>query len=133
MILTNIFQRIQQHCCTTAAGMLQVFIVVAPKSQQTLILSCASLYLRYKKIVLWRREFIYMFCIKQRKLYLMISLFAFSQDFNATTKCAQRCAQQDRIFHLKVATASALMSGDVMAITSRYNLYIILTQTIMQV
>ena len=39
--------------------------------------------------------------------------------------------QQDRIFHLEVATASALMSGDVLAMRTIYNFYIRLTEAIM--
>ena len=39
--------------------------------------------------------------------------------------------QQDRIFHLEVATASALMSRDVLAMGTIYNFYIRLTEAIM--
>ena len=41
---------------------------------------------------------------------MIISLFSFSYEFNAATKCVQKRMQQDRAFHLNVATASTLMS-----------------------
>ena len=55
----------------------------------------------------------------------MTSLFI---DFNAATKCIQKRVQ--KTFHLKVATVSALMSGDVLGMEAIYNFYIRITQTI---
>ena len=111
IILSNIFQTSQQHCCTTAAGMLKVSKVVAPTSQQTFIPRCVSFYLEYKQTVLQRREFACMFRIKQRTLPLKISLFTFSKmsstlpqnGFKNVCNKAGSCI------------ASALMSGDVLA------------------
>ena len=99
-------------------------VILHYTSLTALILSDVSIYSEHKQIVLPRREFICMLCIKQRALHLMISLFAFSEEFNATTKCGQKRVQQDKIFHLKVATASALMSGDALATETIYNFYI---------
>ena len=80
IILSNIFQTSQQHCCTTVVGMFQVSKVAAPNSQQALILRCVSLYLECKQTVLRRREFACMLRIKQRTLHLKISLFTFSKE-----------------------------------------------------
>ena len=80
IILSNIFQTSQQHCCTTAAGMLLVPKFVAPASEQALISRFVSLYLEYKRIMLRRREFVFMLRIRQSTLYLMISLFTFSKE-----------------------------------------------------
>ena len=66
-----------------------------------------------------------MLCINQGTLHSMISLFV---DFNAATKCIQKRVQ--KTFHLKVATVSALMSGDVLGMEAIYNFYIRITQTI---
>ena len=99
IIFSNIFQTSQQHCCTTAAGILQVSKVVAPTSQQALIPHFVSLYLECKQTVLWRREFACMLCIKQCTLHLKVSIFTFQRDFNTATKCVQNCVQQDRILY----------------------------------
>ena len=128
IILSNIFQTSQQHCCTTAAGMLQVSRNVVPTSQQSLFSSCVSLYLEYKQIVLRRRGFVCMLCVKQHTLHLMISLLTFIEDLNAATKYAQNRVKQDRIFHLKVASASPLMSGDARTMETTYN-YMRIIQT----
>ena len=79
VILSNIFQTRQQHCCTTAAGMFQVSKVVAPTSQQVLIPRCVSVYFECKQTVLRRPEFACMLRIKQRTLHLKIFLFTFSK------------------------------------------------------
>ena len=42
IILSNIFQASQQHCCITAAGMLRQSKVIAMTSYQALISSCVS-------------------------------------------------------------------------------------------
>ena len=74
-----------------------------------------------------RREFVCMICIKQHTLRLMISFSLIhktsTRDFNAATKCVQKNVQQGKSFHLKVATATALMSGDVLAMKAIYNFY----------
>ena len=44
--------------------------------------------------------------------------------------CSKACAK-DRTFHLKVATASALISGDVLAMEAIYDFYKRITYTIM--
>ena len=46
---------------------------------------------------------------------------------NAATKCVQKRAHETGFFYLKVATASALMSGDVLAMETIYNFYIRIT------
>ena len=127
LILSNIFQTSQQHCCTTAAEMLQVSKNVVPTSQQSLFSSCVSLYLEHKQIVLRRREFVCMLCAKHT-LHLLLSLFIFTEDLNAAAKYVQTRVKQDRIFHLKVATASPLMSGDALAMETIYN-YMRIIQT----
>ena len=68
IILSNIFQKSQQHCCATAAGMLQFSKVVAPTSYQVLIQNRVSLHFEYQQIVFRRLEFLCMFCIKHRTL-----------------------------------------------------------------
>ena len=40
---------------------------------------------------------------------------------NAATKCVQKCVQQDKNFYLKIATASVIMSGDLLAMETIYN------------
>ena len=65
-------------------------VILHYTSPTALILSDVSIYSEHKQIVLPRREFICMLCIKQPALHLMISLFAFSEEFNATTKCVQK-------------------------------------------
>ena len=80
IILSNIFKTSQQHCCTTAAGMLQVFKVVIPTSQKALIPHCVSLNLKYKQTVLRRRRFACVLSIKQCTLYLKIFLSTFSKE-----------------------------------------------------
>ena len=66
IVLSNIFQNNQQHCCQSTAGMLQVSKVVMPTSQQALTLCCVSLCQKCKQFVLWRGEFIFMLRIKSR-------------------------------------------------------------------
>ena len=110
IILSNIFQTSQQHCCTTAAGMLQVSKVVAPTSQQALISRCVSPYLERKQTVLRRREFACMFCIKQRTLHWKISLFTFS---NESSTLPQNVFK-DVCNKTGSCIASALILGDVL-------------------
>ena len=128
MILSNIFQASQQHCCMTTAGMLQVSKIVALTSQQALI----SSYVKYKQIVLRRDQFVCMLCIYSAPAF---DDFSFSP-FHKLQRCYKMCSKayaDDKIFHLKVAAASSLISGDVLAMEAIYNFYIRITQTIMQV
>ena len=124
IILSNIFQTSQQHCCTTA-GMLRVSKVVASTSQQSLILRCVRLYLEYKQTVLQRREFVCMLRIKQCTLHLMIFLFTFSKESPTLPQNVFKnvCNKTGS------CTASALMSGDVLAM-KQYMTYIRIPQTL---
>ena len=110
IVLSNIFQTSQQHCCTTAARMLQVSKVVTPTSQQALIPRCISLYLECKQAVLRRREFACMLRIKQCTLHLKISLFTFSKESSTLPQNVFKnvCNKTGSCI------ASALMSGDVL-------------------
>ena len=103
--LSNIFQTSQQHCCQTAARMLQVSKAVVPTSQQVLISRFVSPYLEYKQIVFRRRDFVCMLRMKQRTLHLMISLFIFSKE-HLTLPQTQISnllrVQLDMIFQLKL-------------------------------
>ena len=118
IILSNIFQTSQQHCCTTAAGMLQVSKVVAPTSQQALIPRCVSLYLECKQTVLRRREFACMHRIKQYTLHLKISLFTLSLPQNAFKNVCN-----------KTGSCTACQEIDVLAM-KQHTFYIGIAQTI---
>ena len=111
IILSNIFQTSQQHCCTTAAGMLQISKVVAPTFQQALILRCVSLYFEWKQTVLRKHEFACMLRIKQRTQHLKISLLTFSKGSSTLPQNVFKnvCNKTGSCI------ASALMSGDVPA------------------
>ena len=118
----------QQHCCTTAAGMLKVSKIVALTSQQALI----SSYVKYKQIVLWRGQFVCMLCIYSAPAF---GDFSFSL-FHKLQCCYKMCSKayvEDKIFYLKVATASSLISGNILAMEAIYNFYLRIMQTIMQV
>ena len=121
----NFEQYLLDKLAATVFGMLQVSKVVAPTSQQALILRCVSLYLECKQTVLWRREFASMLRIKQGTLHLKISLFTFSKEFSTATKCDQKCVQQDRILQSLCPNVRRCTGGETI-----YNFYIRITQTI---
>ena len=111
IMLSNMVQTSQQHCCMTAAGMLQVYKVVALASQQALIPRCVGLYLEYKQTVLRRREFVCMLRIKHRTLHLKVSLFTFLIKESSTLP-----QNMFKNVYNKTGSciASVLMSGDVL-------------------
>ena len=110
IMLSNMVQTSQQHCCMTAAGMLQVYKVVALASQQALIPRCVGLYLEYKQTVLRRREFV---CMLRKG------------EFNTATKYVQTCVQQDRLLYSFCPNVRRCTGDEAI-----YNFYIRITQTI---